>query len=93
MTSTRSAKARTRRAYETADYAKMVRRMIASWIKRVGDGDPADLADMIAASRQLDDGIKAAIKIQRETNGGVSWAQIGEAAGMTRQGAQQRWGK
>src|SRR6476659_3861947 len=31
--------------------------------------------------------------VRAARGGGVSWVQIGRAAGLTRQGAQQRWGR
>jgi hypothetical protein len=69
----------------------MMRRMLASWFRRVGEGDPSDLTDLLEASKQLDTGIRAAVAAQR-ANYGTSWADIGWAAGITRQAAQQRWG-
>lgn len=79
------------KSYENGDYAAMMRRMIAGWIRRVADGDPHDLTELLAAAAQLDAGIAAAVAGQRATYG-TSWAAIGAAAGITRQAAQQRWG-
>jgi hypothetical protein len=79
------------RVRETPEFAQMMRRMLASWIRRVGDGDPGDLTDLLVASNELDAGIQAAVTEQRATYG-TSWAAIGRAAGITRQAAQQRWG-
>ena len=77
---------------ETPAYANMMRRMINTWVARAGDGDPDDLAELLAATRQVDQGLRIAINTQRATYG-TTWAQIAAAAGMTKQGAQQRWGE
>jgi hypothetical protein len=75
---------------ENPEYAAMMGRMLAAWTRRVADGDPGDLTDLLTAARLLDEGIRAAVTGQRATYG-TSWAAIGEAAGVTRQAAQQRW--
>jgi hypothetical protein len=76
---------------ETHEYAAMMRRMLAAWTRRVADGDPSDLSDLLTAMTLLEEGVQAAVTGQRATYG-TSWAVIGEAAGITRQAAQQRWG-
>lgn len=82
---------RERGKVETPEYGKMVRRMIRSFARRVGDADPEDLADMIAVQTELDAAITAAVRAQ--VDGGRSWTEIGEAAGISRQAAYKRWGK
>lgn len=81
----------TRRVYENDEYAGMMRRMLLGWFRRCADGDPADLTDLLDASRLLDQGIRSAVQGQR-LRFGTSWTEIGAAAGITRQAAQQRWG-
>lgn len=49
-----------------------------------------DLEQLVDELRSLEDRAVAAVRTARRH--GASWSQIGRAAGMTRQGAQQRWG-
>jgi hypothetical protein len=42
--------------------------------------------DLHEIETQVDD------KVRRARLGGASWSQVGRAAGLTKQGAQQRWG-
>ena len=44
-----------------------------------------------AAARKADDALDDAVRLARLD--GASWAAIGDAAGMTRQSAHERWGK
>jgi hypothetical protein len=46
---------------------------------------------MLALRAELDRAIDAAVEGLHEGQG-WSWAAIGRAAGLTRQGAEQRWG-
>jgi len=83
--------ARRRQQYENDEYAQMMRRMLAGWFRRCAEGDPSDLTELLNASQMLDQGIRSAVEGQR-SRFGTSWAEIGAAAGITRQAAQQRWG-
>jgi hypothetical protein len=76
---------------ETAEYAAMMRRQLRAWTFRVADGNPEDLSEMLAFAAQLDDGIRYAVNHSRIVYA-TTWAQIGAAAGTTRQAAYQRWG-
>lgn len=89
---TMTTKKRRKQTYETTEYSAMLGRMLASYGKRVADADIEDLAEMFALRDQLDAVIAGAVAGQRETHG-RSWADIGRAAGTTRQAAQMRWGK
>lgn len=84
--------ARRRPSIETTDYAAMLRRMVRAYGRRVGDGDPDDLAEMLAVRAELDEAIAEAVRANREQHG-RSWAEIGAGAGITKQAAQQRWGR
>jgi len=84
--------AQTKEKVETAEYAAFGRRMLRAWARRVGDGDPDDLAELLETARALDALIREAVTEQRAVYG-TSWAAIGRAAGTTRQAAQQRWGR
>lgn len=72
------------------DYLRFCRRILRAASRRVGSADPEDLTELLALSREIDGVIQGAVTGLRET--GFSWAQIGEAAGVTRQAAFQRWG-
>ncbi len=82
---------RSRRPIEPTDYAAMMRRMIRAYGRRVADADVEDLADMLAVRAELDAAIAFAVRTSRE-RWGRSWADIGRAAGVTRQTAHERWG-
>lgn len=77
---------------ETSEYAAMMRRMIAAHGRRVADADPEDLAELVALRDVLDEAIGQAVVGMRERNG-FSWGQIGRALGVTRQSAQERYGR
>lgn len=74
------------------DFLPMMRRMIRATARRVADGDPEDLAEMLALERTLDAAIAEAVERLHDFHG-FTWESIGEAAGITRQGAYQRWGR
>lgn len=77
---------------ETWEYLQMLGRMIRAAGPRVGNADMDELTTLLALRDELDDVIGQAVRSVRE-NGGYSWQAIGDAAGITRQAAQQRWGK
>jgi hypothetical protein len=77
--------------YETTDYLAMLSRMIRGLGRRLGDGDPADIAGAVALQRELDAVIRAGVLTMREDHG-FSWAQIADELGVTRQAAYQRYG-
>ena len=70
----------------------MVRRMLRAFARRCGDADPEDLAEFLAMRAELDAAIQSAVDGMREQHG-FSWAEIARGAGVTRQAAQQRWGR
>ena len=74
-----------------AEFIAFSRRIMRALSKRLGDADPEDLAEMIELSRTLDSAIGAAVRGQRAA--GFSWAEIAAPLGISRQAAQQRWGK
>jgi hypothetical protein len=65
-------------------------RMIRAAGRRVADADEVELGMLIAMRDEVDAAIQHAVDGQRAR--GVSWARIGEATGITRQSAQERWG-
>lgn len=83
---------------ENGDYAAALVRQIAAYGRRVGDGDPEDLTTALGVLEALEEAIAGAVNGLRAQ--GWSWATIGRAAsdsdnpdGLTRQGAEQRWGR
>ena len=61
------------------------------YAKRVAAGDVDALADMTGLATDLDEAITQAVFGLRGT--GYSWAEIADRLGVTRQAAQQRWGR
>jgi hypothetical protein len=78
------------RVVENDEYAAFVRRVIAAYRRRVADGDIEAITTMAHLADHLDTAIRQAITGLREY--GYSWADIALRLGITRQGAQQRWG-
>lgn len=91
LTPQRRRRKRARRPVEATDYAAMMRRLIRAYGRRVADADVEDLADMLAVRAELDEAIASAVRVSRE-RWGRSWADIGRAAGVTKQTAHERWG-
>jgi len=77
---------------ETEAYAAMLSRMIAAYGRRLADGDPADLARAMTLQDLLGSVIAQGVADARATHG-WSWSEIGEAAGISRQAAQQKYGR
>jgi hypothetical protein len=80
-------------AVETLPFLDAVRRMIRAAGRRVGDADEFELAELVALREDLDAAIEAAVIGQRTGAASRSWAQIGDALGISRQAAQQRYGR
>jgi ribosomal protein S20 len=82
---------RRRRRAENDEYASFIRRVIRAHARRVAAGDVDALADMTGLATELDEAIAQAVTGLREA--GYSWAEIAARLGVTRQAAQQRWGR
>jgi ribosomal protein S20 len=82
---------RRRRPVENDEYASFIRRVIRAHAKRVAAGDIDALADMTGLATELDKAIAQAVVGIREA--GYSWAEIAARLGVSRQAAQQRWGR
>jgi hypothetical protein len=80
------------REVETTAYLAMVRRLLAAAAKRVGDADEIELAELVELREHLEAAIAEAVTIQRG-RWGRSWAHIGRGLGISRQAAQQHYGK
>ena len=79
------------RVRENDEYAAFARRVLRAYARRVADGDVEALILMFGLAAEIDDAITEAVKGLRAT--GYSWAEIGSRLGVTRQAAQQRWGR
>ena len=78
------------RVVENDEYAAFLRRVIAAYSRRVAAGDIEAITTMARLADHLEDATRQAITGLRES--GYSWADIALRLGITRQGAQQRWG-
>ena len=78
------------RVVENDEYAAFLRRVIRAYSRRVAAGDIEAITTMAALAGDLDDAIRQAITGLRGF--GYSWADIAARLGITRQGAQQRFG-
>jgi uncharacterized protein with PIN domain len=77
---------------ENPEFAQMMARFVRTYERRLSAADPSDLMDALAIAAQMDDMIGRAVRAQREAHG-FSWAEVAAELGVTRQAAQQRWGK
>lgn len=76
---------------ELPEYAAMMRRMLRGYTTRVADaGDPGALAGLAAFAHDAEQALGEAVQRQRAQ--GASWAQVGNALGVTRSAAQKRFG-
>jgi hypothetical protein len=82
---------RARRVVENDDYAAFTRRILRAYARRVADGDVEALTLMTDLADEIDTAISQAVQGLRGF--GYSWAEIGSRLGVTRQAAQQRWGR
>jgi hypothetical protein len=78
------------RVVENDEYAAFLRRVIRAYSRRIADGDIEAIGTMANLADDLDQAIRQAITGLRAY--GYSWADIALRLGITRQGAQQRWG-
>lgn len=78
-----------KRVRDMDEYAGMLRRMIRAAGRRAAEGDPEDLAELVALRAVLDEAIETGVTGVREY---YSWADVGAALGVTRQTAHERYG-
>ena len=78
------------RVVENDEYAAFLRRVIRAYSRRVAAGDIEAITAMAGLADELDHATRQAITGLR--GWGYSWADIALRLGITRQGAQQRWG-
>ena len=82
---------RRHRLVENDEYAAFLRRVIRAYSRRVASGDVEAIAAMNRLAIDLEEATRQAITGLRGF--GYSWADIAMRLGITRQGAQQRWGE
>jgi hypothetical protein len=78
------------RMTENDEYIAFLKRIVRAYGRRVATGDIDALAPLAAMADQLDAAMQHGINGLRHA--GYSWTEIGAQLGITRQGAQQRWG-
>jgi len=82
---------RRREVVENDQYAAFVRRVMRAYGRRVADGDVEALADLVALASQVDAALQDAVNGLRRY--GYAWSEIAAVLGVSRQAAQQRWGR
>jgi hypothetical protein len=83
---------RPKRYTETFEWLEQLSRQIERALPaRLGKADPEHLTYALGLATKLEAAIRAGVIAMN--NDGRSWATIGDAAGMTRQAAWERWGK
>lgn len=82
-----------KRDTETAEFINgFLRRIIKAAGSRMVEADPEDLALLVQARDELNAVIAASVPAMRDQYG-WSWAEIGRALGISRQAAQQAYGR
>ena len=83
---------RTSRTYRKDDqqFAGFVRRMIRAYARRAAKADPTVLADMVEASRQLDEAMVAVVAGLRAQ--GYSWQEIARELGADKANTRRKFG-
>lgn len=82
---------RRRPVTENSEYAAFARRILRAYSRRIATGDVESLAHMATLADEINDAMAQAISGLRAA--GYSWAEIGSRLGISRQAAQQRWGR
>ena len=80
-----------RREVETSSYIAFARRIIRRAGDRVGAADDWELSELSSLRDEVDDAIRRAVQGLRAQ--GHSWQYIGDALGIKRQSAQERYGR
>lgn len=79
------------RVVENGAYLDFARRIIRRAGERIGESDPWALADLVSLRADLDNAIATGVAGLRSE--GYSWADIARPLGITRQSAQQAYGR
>lgn len=78
-------------AKDNREFAAFSRRIMRAYARRVAVADPAALGELVRLRADVDAAISQAVAGLRAE--GFSWGEIGRELGLTRQAAQQRWGR
>lgn len=73
------------------EFVAFARRILRAASRRMATADPADLAELVELRAEVDAAVSRAVASVHAN--GSSWAEIGSALGVTRQAAQQRYGR
>lgn len=76
---------------EADQYGAFVRRIVRAYRRRIADRDIEGLTGLATLQADVDQAVTEAVRDLLAQD--YSWADIGKALGMTRQGAQQKYGK
>lgn len=76
---------------EADKFGGFVRRIVRAYGRRVAAQDIEGLAGLVALRSDLDDAVTAAVVGLQAS--GYSWTEIGRVVGLSRQGAQQKYGR
>ncbi len=85
------ARKREKKVVEMADYISFARRILRATGRRVQDRDIEGLAGLAVLQAEINDQMKETAKALNAQ--GYSWAEIGRVLGVSKQAAQQRFGK
>jgi hypothetical protein len=85
---------RRRKSREALELASFLRRMARALVRRAGEGDLDALTALVQSRDALDTAIgDAARALHYDFRDPYSWGDIARELGITRQAAQQRFGK
>ena len=87
-----SSRRRPGRYVETEEYVRFLHRILGALASRVGDADIAMLHDLANLSGLVEELVSDTVHRLRAEHG-YSWADVGQALDITRQAAQQRFGR
>lgn len=76
---------------ETPEFVAMVARMLRAAGRRVAAGDDWELSELVSLRPVLEEAIQMGVDGLREQ--GHSWQYIGDGLGISRQAAQERYGR
>lgn len=78
-----------KREIDHPEFYAMIRRLLRAASRRAADGDPEELAQLLALAHYVDQ--VAAVAVAGLRANGYTWEAIGRATGTTRQAALMRW--
>jgi len=84
---------RPKREVETPEWLGFMARVLRAWSRRAGDGDGDALAALDRQRAEVDAALLDAVARLRHEPHNWSWNKVADALGISRQAAQQRFGK